>query len=410
MKLKKIAPHPQHEIRYILILAAIQIVNVIDFVIMMPLGPTLMDGLSITPPQFSTLISSYSFSGAIIGFIFGMFADKYDRKNLLIITMIGFIVTTLGCGLSNSFTTLLTMRTLTGVFAGTLTTIVFALVSDLIPFERRGKAMGIIMSSFSVASVLGVPLGLAIADATNWQNSFHFIVLISIPILLLIILTFPNVFIEKENETNMVKDLKVLFTKSKNTISFLLIFCVSGSMFLLIPFLSTYAVKNIEVDTTDLKWAYMVGGVFTIITSRIIGICTDKFGGFKVFFALVMFSTVPILWFTHSGPLSLSGFLALQTFFMTTVSGRLIPVMTLISEVPKPEERGLFMGMLNSVRALGRGIMTFLSGFVITTTATGKLMGYGTAGIISISIALITILFAYTIASKVSSQYQKVSI
>ena len=104
MKLKKIAPHPEHEIRYILILAAIQIVNVIDFVIMMPLGPTLMDGLSITPPQFSTLISSYSFSGAIIGFIFGMFADKYDRKNLLIITMIGFIVTTLGCGLSNSFT------------------------------------------------------------------------------------------------------------------------------------------------------------------------------------------------------------------------------------------------------------------------------------------------------------------
>ncbi len=395
IKLKNITHNPLHELRYVVVLAAIQFVNVVDFVIMMPLGPTLIDELSITPVQFGTLISAYSFSGAGTGFLFGLIADKYDRKNLLILAIVGFMLTTLACGLSNSFGTLLTARIFTGVFGGILTSLIFTIVSDLIPFERRGKAMGIIMSSFSIASVLGVPLGLAISDATNWQNSFHFIVLISIPMLILSIIIFPSIYVDKpEVEISILKSLKNLLSRSKNLISFILIFLVSGSMFLLIPYLSTYAVKNMQISTTDLKYAYMVGGFFTIITARIIGKLTDKLGALNIYAGLVLLSSIPILIFTHSGPLTLVSFLVLQSFFMTLVSGRMIPCMTLVSEVPEVHERGLFMSTLNSIRALGRGIMTFLAGFLIVETSDGNLSGFDTAGILSIAIALITIYLA----------------
>ena len=165
-------------------------------------------------------------------------------------------------------------------------------------------------------------------------------------------------------------------------------------MFLLIPYLSTYAVKNMQISTTDLKYAYMVGGFFTIITARIIGKLTDKLGALNIYAGLVLLSSIPILIFTHSGPLTLVSFLVLQSFFMTLVSGRMIPCMTLVSEVPEVHERGLFMSTLNSIRALGRGIMTFLAGFLIVETSDGNLSGFDTAGILSIAIALITIYLA----------------
>ena len=127
IKFKNVSQNPLHELRYTIILAAIQFVNVVDFVIMMPLGPTLIDELSITPVQFGTLISAYSFSGAGTGFLFGLIADKYDRKNLLILAIVGFMLTTLACGLSNSFGTLLTARIFTGVFGGILTSLIFTI-------------------------------------------------------------------------------------------------------------------------------------------------------------------------------------------------------------------------------------------------------------------------------------------
>ncbi|MCO4793883.1 MAG: MFS transporter, partial [Bacteriovoracaceae bacterium] len=165
---------------YVLLLAAIQFAHIVDFVVMMPLGPVLMKQFSISPAQFGGLVSSYNYAGAAAGILFGLIADRFARRTLLGWIMAGFIIGTFLCGLAPTFPLLLTARIFTGVFGGILNSVVLAIVTDLVPFQRRGTALGVVMSAFSVASVLGVPLGLTIADYMGWQWTFIFIASFSI--------------------------------------------------------------------------------------------------------------------------------------------------------------------------------------------------------------------------------------
>lgn len=405
VKIKHVPVNPEHEFRYILILAAIQFAHMVDFVVLMPLGPTLMEDLNIGPVQFGSLVSSYNFAGAAAGILFGFFADKFDRKKLLLASLAGFLVGTLLCGLAPSFSTLLAARMLTGVFGGILNGLIFAIISDLVPFERRGKAMGIVMSSFSVASVLGVPLGLAIADYSNWHNTFLFIVFFTLFIFIASALIFPNLTEHlEENEPSFKLKLGQIFTNFSYIRSFVFIALVSGAMFLLIPFLSPYAVKNMGIATDQLKYMYLVGGLFTILTARLFGTLTDKIGPFKMFAIIVLISFIPIILFTHSGPISFGIYLCLGTFFMTMVSGRMIPCMTLVSEVPELRERGLFMSVLHSIRSFGSGTMTFVSGFIISEGATGKLKGFNYAGYLSVALGLATVFIAFYISKSLKEK------
>lgn len=386
------------ETKYILILAAIQFAHMVDFVVLMPLGPTLMADLSISPAQFGTLVSSYNFAAAFSGFALGFFSDRYDRKYLLMAALAGFIVGTFSCSFSSSFASLTFFRLLTGLFGGMMNGLIFALVADLVPYERRGKAMGIVMSSFSVASVIGVPLGMAIADYSHWSRTFQFIGIFTVGIFVYAFKTFPNISVVKTSENmGYWHSIKVVFSRSLYLKSYLFLFLVSGSLFLLIPFLSPFAVKNMLIETTDLKFMYLVGGLCTVVTARIIGVLTDRLGALKTYSLIVLLSFIPIYIFTHSGPRSLVSYLILGSCFMTMVSGRMIPCMTLASEVPVEEERGFFMGILNSIRSFGSAFMTFLGGFLITESAAGPLEGFGRMGLIAIFIGVITLFMAFFI-------------
>src|SRR5690606_38138915 len=198
---------------YVLILAAIQFAHILDFVIMMPLGPNFMRVFGISPIEFSTLVSAYTFSAGIVGFFGALYADHFDRKKFLLFNFTGFIIGTFMCALSHNFTTLLLARILAGAFGGILNACVFSLVSDLIPFERRGGAMGVVMSAFSISSVLGVPIGLSIANTFNWQATFYFICGLGGLFWALAFFVLPPVKIEseprkfKENIQNFMKIL-----------------------------------------------------------------------------------------------------------------------------------------------------------------------------------------------------------
>lgn len=391
--LKRKIPHnPDNELLYVLILAAIQFAHMVDFVVLMPLGPTLMADLSISPAEFGTLVSSYNFAAAVAGLIFGFFADKFDRKSLLIITVTGFITGTFLCGLMDSFGLLVAARTLTGAFGGMMNGLIFAILADLIPYERRGKAMGIIMSSFSVASVIGVPIGLAISDYSHWSYTFYFIAAFSIIILFVAWLSFPNLNDHLGRDSDrFLTQLKSIFGNKLYLKSFLFIFFVSGSMFLLIPFLSPYAVKNMGIATHQLKYMYLVGGLCTIATARLFGVLTDKMGAIKLYPLIVLTSAIPIFLFTNAGETSFIMYLVIGAFFMTTVSGRMIPCMTLVTEVPLLKERGIFMSVLHSIRASGSAFMTFLGGFLIGENSSGKLIHFNSAGYLSIIVGIGTI-------------------
>ncbi len=403
--IRKVPIVAENELKYILLLAAIQFVHMVDFVVLMPLGPTLMKDLSITPAQFGTLVSSYNFSAAIFGILFGSFADRFDRKSLLLMAMVGFTLGTFSCGMASDFHLLITARIITGAFGGMLNGLIFAVISDIVPFQRRGRAMGVVMSSFSVASVVGVPIGLAISDYSHWKFTFVFIGVFSIFIIVLAQFIFPNIteHLGKDSEVFFSR-LKKLFYNPRYRKSFLFIFLVSGSMFLLIPFLSPFAVKNMGIATTNLKYMYLVGGLFTIVTARVFGVLTDKVGALKLFVLIVLVSFIPITLYTHSGVISFVTYLALGSFFMTMVSGRMIPCMTLISEVPGSEERGLFMSVLHSVRSCGSGAATFFGGLIISESASGKLMGFNHAGYLSVLMGLSTIFLAFQIFKNINEE------
>ena len=378
---------------YIGLLAAIQFSHIVDFVVLMPLGPVLMRYFSITPIQFGSLVSSYNMSAAVFGVIYGLFADKFDRKKILLFNFIGFILGTTFCGMAESFETLLIARIVAGAFGGILTSVVMALVTDLIPFERRGRAMGTVMSAFSVASVLGVPLGLLIAEKFGWKYTFYFIACFSSIVLCFCYYIIPSVssHIREIDLKQNLQRLVRLFVKPEYLKSYSLVFMNVFAVFMLIPYLSPYAVRNIKIPETDLKYMYLVAGFFTVITARMIGMMTDRYGSFKVMFTLLIASIIPIYIYTHSGELTLFWFIAMSTLFMTMISGRMIPLMTMISEISSKEDRGTFMGLLNSIRSLGSALSTLFAGMFIVETSSGVLSGFDTVGYFSISISLFLI-------------------
>jgi predicted MFS family arabinose efflux permease len=391
-----------NELKLVLLLAAIQFAHILDFVVIMPLGPTLMDYFQISPAQFALLASSYNFSAAISGIFFGTIADRFDRKVLLNCFFLGFIVGTFLCAMSSEYEYLLASRVLTGCFGGIINAVVYAIVPDLIPYERRGRAMGIIMSAFSVASVVGVPLGVAISDYYSWKYSFAFIGIFSFFIFIPTYFKVPSLdaHIVSGSTFDFVKRYGKVFVNKRYTTSFILIFLASGSMFMLIPFLSPYAVKNMKIDLLDIKYAYLIGGAVTIVTARIFGKLTDQIGGLKLFFVLCLASFIPVILFTHSGEISRWTYFAIAALFMSLVSGRMIPCFTLITEIPDGSDRGSFMSVLNSVRSLGSALFSLIGGLIIVENATGQLINYDKASYLSIVMGLVTIFLAFDLHKK----------
>lgn len=392
------------ELWYVFVLAAIQFSHILDFVVMMPLGPTLMMDLGITPIAFAGLVSSYSFSAAVMGVLYGIFADRYDRKAFLMICFTLFIVGTFMCGFADSFDTLLTARIIAGAFGGVITSIVFAMVADLIPYQRRGKALGIIMSAFSVASVAGVPLGLAISDFYDWHSTFYFIGFFSMVIWMITYYVIPSLkeHIEIVNIKTTLKRFAGVLSTSDYLKAFSLVFTLNLAAFSLIPFLSPYAVKNVGLQETDLKYLYLVGGLCTIVSARVIGIATDKWGALTTFSIVSLIACAPIYLYTTAPPMPLWQFLFFSAFFMMFVSGRFIPCMTMVTAIPSSKDRGTFMGLLNSIQGLGSATAAIIGGKIIIEGADGKILRYERVGYMAIALTLLTIAIATYIYHKVA--------
>lgn len=385
---------------YVLILAAIQVAHIMDFVIMMPLGPRFMRVFNISPVEFSTLVSAYTFSAGIVGFIGALYADHFDRKKFLLFNFTGFIAGTFMCAISTNFTTLLLARIIAGAFGGILNACVLSLVADLIPFHRRGQAMGVVMSSFSVSSVVGIPFGLWIANTYDWHYSFYFICLIGVIFWILAFILLPSVKVSRPKSfiENLTKFRKVF--KPDYIEAFFLTSCLAFGIFHIIPFIAPYLVRNVGFKEANLPFMYLCGGVGTIITARIVGKLTDRLGSFTVFRFLAIISIITILALTNLPPVPTGIALIVTTLFTMFGSTRFIPAMTMVSGVVKPEERGTFMSLENAGRQFGSGVGSQLAGVVIGSTASGALTGYNVAGLVCTMTTIIAIFIANNIRKK----------
>ncbi len=282
-------------------LAFVQFSHIVDFMIMMPLGPQLMRIFSISPQQFGLLVSSYTFAAGATGLLSAFFIDRFDRKSSLIFFYIGFCLGTLACAFAQDYTTLLIFRTLAGAFGGVLSALCLSIVSDAINPERRGSALGILMTAFSVASILGVPFSLFLANTFNWHAPFLFLGGLSFLLLFVIQVGVPSMrehFAMRTDKSSIHHVVQILRNKSQLLAILFTILIVLGQ-FAVIPFLSPSMVANVGMSEAQLPLIYLVGGIFSILSSPLIGRAADKFGKRRVFYFGVLASTVPFFLITR---------------------------------------------------------------------------------------------------------------
>lgn len=387
---------------FVVILAAIQIAHILDFVIMMPLGPQFMRVFKINTTEFSSLVSAYTFSAGLVGFFGALYADHFDRKKFLLFNFTGFIIGTYMCAIAPNFAALLTARIVAGAFGGILNACVLSLVADLIPFERRGAAMGVVMSAFSIASVLGVPVGLYVAQTFDWHWAFYLICIIGVIFWILSFIILPSVHVRKEKLTlkENLRNFKGILIQKDYLQSFLLTSVLGFGVFMIVPFISPYMVKNVGLLESQLPLIYLVGGVCTIVSARLIGKACDRLGSYKVFRFTAIISIFPILLLTNLPPVPLVISLCATSLFMMTGSGRFIPAMTIVSAVVKPQERGTFMSLENAARQLSSGAASQMGGLIIGSGLAGTLTNYNIVGFIGVLTSLVAIYIALRIKTK----------
>jgi MFS transporter, DHA1 family, inner membrane transport protein len=379
----------------IALMAAVQFTHIVDFVIMMPLGPQLMRTLNINPTQFGVVVSAYTFSAAISGFIGAFFLDRYNRKSALLFLYIGFIIGTFFCALSNQFELLVAARIFTGAFGGLLGSMVMAVVGDAVPEQQRGKAIGIVMGAFSLASVVGIPVGLILANTYNWNTPFYFLGTLSLVIGVFLV-KYMETMTSHLERTNLKQKwhsvVSEILQSSNQRNALLLTFLLMSWHFIVFTFLSPYMVANVGFTESQLSLIYLVGGFVTFFSSPLIGKYTDRLGKKKVyiFFALLILPMIFLV--TNLPPLPVPVVLVVTTIFFIAIGGRVIPATATATSAVEPQHRGSFMAFNSSVQQLGSGVAAFVAGaIVVKNGSSGMYEHFNYVGYVAIVINLLSI-------------------
>ena len=351
-----------------------------------------MKEFSISATQFSVLISSYSFSAAPAALLSGVFIDLFDRKKYVSVALGLFIITTFMCSLMNSYSALLIMRVFAGACGGVLTATILAILSDLVAVERRGQATSTVFAAFSLASIIGIPLGLIIADFFSYKWTFVFIALIAMITFVLVQLYIPNLKEHlNKNKKNLWLDYKNVCLRKKYWPAFFLPTTVSFSAYLIIPFISTYLGLNLGCTEKDLSVIFFVAGFFTVVSMKVVGKLCDLYGSKKVYYIVATISFIPVYLFTNLTSKNLVIIIFVSSFFQMFVAGRFIPSMTIATKVPIQADRGAFMSIMHALRSLFSGFAALIAGLIITTSpSTGLLIGFHYTGYLSIFCTIIS--------------------
>ncbi|MBI3095583.1 MAG: MFS transporter [Rhodocyclales bacterium] len=391
---------PARERVLLLTLAGVQFAHILDFMIMMPLGPILMKELGVGTHEFGLLVSSYTFSAAFTGLLAAMFVDRFERKRLLLTMFALFAVATLACGLAPGYWTLLAARGTAGAFGGVLGSMVQTMVGDLIPFERRGRASGTVMSAFSLSTVAGVPLSLYLANHFGWRFPFIFIAALSCGFLLLgwkmlpaLRGHLPGATVSETERAHPLAAMAAVLRDANHLRALLFMALIMFSGFSVIPYITIYVTANVGIRQEDIPLIYLFGGTATFFTSRLIGRLADAHGKIRVYRWMALCSMLPLLVQTHLGPVPLWLMIVWSTVFFIFVPGRMVPAMAIVTSAVQPRLRGTFLSMNGAVQQLASGGASYLGGAMIAADASGRIVGYGNVGWLAIGATVIAMLF-----------------
>lgn len=383
----------------VLLLAAIQFTHIMDFMIMMPLGPQLMRVMLISPQQFGLLVSAYTLTAAVAALAVAFYTDRFDRRLTLLVLYAGFVISTLLCGIAPGYGSLLAARAFAGAFGGVAGATVHSIIGDAIPEQRRGAATGMIMSAFALSSIIGVPIGLFLAAHFSWRAPFLFLVVVSTLVLLFTWKILPPMrgHIVEGQSHHPLDQMKAVFGTPNHLRAFAFMFALMFAGFSVIPFISPYMVANVGLKETDLPYLYFFGGLATVFSSRYIGKLADRHGKQQIFTLIGLISIAPLLITTNLPRVPVWMAIAASVIFMVFVSGRFVPAMALVISSVEPRLRGGFMSINSAIQQLGLGGASLLAGTIIGQGAGGTLTRYWLVGFIAVGATLLAIALAWRV-------------
>jgi predicted MFS family arabinose efflux permease len=378
----------------LLVLAGVHFSNCIDFVIMMPLGPRYERELHIQPEQFGWLVSIYAFAAGLSGLLSAFVIDRFDRKRALLFLFAGFTAGTLLCGVASTYSLLLAGRFIAGAFGGILGAVALAIIGDVFPEERRGLATGVVMSAFSVATIIGVPAGLTLAQYLGTGSPFVALAALSAVFLGMAAFLLPSLRGHLHGPHHAVSPWGALVQPAHLRAYALMVTLVMG-MFTLVPYLPAFLIDNVGWRESDLRWMYLFGGLVTLVTNPLFGRLADRFGKRIVFRVMALMTMIPILLLTNLGRTPLVTGLLLTTMLIVFSSARMIPALALITSSARPAYRGSFMSVNSSVQQMAMGLAALLAGVLLHRAGPGQpVEGYPLVGLVACASMVLSVVLA----------------
>ena len=404
----------RYQVFIIAILAILQFTVILDFMVLSPLGAILMPTLHVQTAQFGLVVSAYAFSAGASGLLAAGFADRFDRKKFLLLFYTGFLCGTVLCAFAPNYNFLLMARIVTGLFGGVIGSVSMAIISDIFRMEVRGRVMGFVQMAFSASQVLGLPVGLMLANHYGWHSPFWMIASAGIIIgaVILIYMKPITAHLQIKSAHNPFQHLYKTISRSDYLKGFLATTLLATGGFMLMPFGTAFGTNNLGLKMTQLPLLYFVTGAFTIVFGPLVGKISDKIGKYQMFCIGSLLSMIMVAVYTNLGITPLWEVIALNVILFIGITTRIIASSALMTAVPDPADRGAFMSINASVQQISGGIASAVAGLIVVQTDSGKLDNYGILGMVVIGAMIVTVVMMYFInrhvAQKSAKMYQAI--
>jgi predicted MFS family arabinose efflux permease len=381
----------------LILLAALNFTHILDFMIMMPLGNYLMPAFNVGAGAFAGAVAGYNYAAFASGILASFFVDRYDRKTVLVLGYIGFLIGTLFCALAPTFWLLTLARIVAGLFGGIIGAQVLSIVGDTFPYEKRGRAMSWLMTAFSFASVIGIPLSLYLARFISWHAPFYFIVILGFIVLIAVIKYVPNISHHLDAgkpKFSIVNTISAIFTDRNQRAALLFSGLLMMGHFLIIPFINPFMEFNVGFSKTQTPMIYMVGGITTLFTAMMWGRLADKYGKLRIFIITGSLAIIPVLFITNMPHIPFALALVPFAFWFGVTNGRAIAAQSMVSQVVPSQTRGSFMSFNSSVQQLFTGVAGTIAGMVVVSNEQHQIGNYQYLGYMSAGVLLLCLWFA----------------
>lgn len=366
------------ERKIIFLVAAVQFVNFVDFMMVMPLGPDFAEALGISLSQLGVVGASYTFAAFVSGLLGTLFLDRFDRRSALLVCLVGLVGGTALGGFAQGLPSLIAARMVAGAFGGPAAALGFAIVSDVVAPERRGRAMGALMGAFSASAVLGVPVGLELAHRWGWKAPFFTLAAVGLVLGVMAAGMLPplrqHLIYRAQQVHSPLKEMIDLFLSRKVQLAAFTQFCTMAAGFLLVPNLAAYVQYNAGYPRDGMGTLYLCGGAISFFAMRLAGNSVDRFGVFPVILIITAALIANLVeGFLFGAPML--PVLPMFLLFMTCQTMRNVSVQSITTKVPLPRERARYQSLLTAVQHLATASGAFASTLFLVEVPGPRLAG-----------------------------------